>query len=279
MNIKQSIFFGLIFVFLFFSVSGVYAQELSTRSALNKTGSASAKRLEITAANMDKAKERATAEINRRITSLNKTIERLNKFKHLLTDQKTALTAQVQEEITSLTALKEKILADKDVVTLRTDIQAIRNSHRIYAFFLPKVHLLAAADAMIEAANKAAEIANMLEAKIAEARNKGQDVTSLETALSDMRTNIDAVKTAGENVQSLVSSLAIGGFPANKTALQEARTSLRAGKENLKTVRNDARDIRQALRLGSIPLRLRNKTATKNADMTTSSVSASLENQ
>lgn len=278
MNIKQSILLVIIFASLFFSITGVYAQELSTKSAL-KTSSPSARRLEITALNMDNAKQRATAEIDRRLTSLNKTIERLNKLNRLSSDVKTSLTAQVQVEIDSLTALKAKILADTDVATLKTDIQAIRNSHRIYAFFLPKVHILAAADAMIEAANKAAEIANMLETKITEARNKGQDVTFLETALSDMRTNIDAAKTAGENVQNRVSALALGGFPANKTALQEARTSLRAGKENLKTVRDDARDIWQALRLGSIPLRLRNKTATKNADMTTPTVSASLENQ
>lgn len=241
----------------FLGTSFVLAQDASSPSANPRIGTSSAKRLEITTANMDAAKKRSIAEIDRRITSLTRALERLSTFKHLSSDQKTSLSAQVQEQINSLTALKEKISADTDVVVLRTDIQAIRDNHRIYAFFLPKIHLLAASDAMIEAANKGDEIADTLEERMGTLQTSGQDVASLQVTLADLRTNLDAARTQAQDVQSAVSALTVDGFPASKTILQEARTNLRAGRGNLETARSDARIIRDAIKAGRVPVGVR----------------------
>lgn len=243
----------ILLVILVVSTSNVFAMDTASNSGTLKIGSPSAKRLEITTANMDKAKSRATAEIDRRLASLNKVLERLNSFKHLSSDQRPVLTANVQEQIDSLTALRAKISADTDVATLKIDIQSIRDSYRIYAFFIPQIHLLAAADAMIEATNKGTEIASMLETKISQAQSSGQDVASLLTILSDMRTNIDGAKTQAQNVQSAVTPLTAEGYPGNKATLQEARTNLRSGRGNLEIARSDARTIRDSLRSGQIP--------------------------
>ena len=186
---------------------------------------------------------RADKEITRRLESLQKLITRINEFKKLSAAQKTALTTQVQAQITSLTALQAKIKADTDPATLKTDVQSIIGSYRIYALFMPQIQILGAADRLLTTADEMSSHAATLETKINEAQAKGQNVTDLQTLLADMNAKVTDAKTQGQNAINAVTPLTPDGYPGNKTILQSARQMVVMGIKDLNTARQDARKV------------------------------------
>lgn len=193
-------------------------------------------------------KARADQEINRRLTSLNNLISRIASVKRLTADQKEALTGQVQTEITNLTQLKTKIDSDTDSATLKTDVALIVKSYRIYALFVPKIHILIASDFILDTTDKISSETGKLQTKITEQQSKGNDVASLFTALADAQAKTADAKTQAQNAQNAVLPLTPDGFPDNKTTLQSARSMLQTGHQDLKTARQDIKTIIQGLK-------------------------------
>ncbi len=197
-------------------------------------------------------RERATREIDRRITSLDRLIAKINAFKKLSSTQKSTMVSQIQTEITNLTALKAKIDADTDNATLKTDIQSIVKGFRIYALFVPKIHILATSEGLDVAADRMSSLAGKLEARIAEAKIKGEDTASLDLLLTDMKAKITDAKTQAQAARDLVTPLTPDGYPGNKTTLQSARAKLVAGRRDLQLARQDAGRIIQGLRKNTV---------------------------
>lgn len=193
-------------------------------------------------------RNRANLEIDRRVTALNLLMTRLNVLKHLPVADKTNYVTQIQAEITSLTTLKTKITADTDVVTLKTDVQSIVTAYRVFALFIPKIHLLAAADSMTEAATALTNLTTFLSTQINSAQTAGKNVTALQTLLTDMTAKILDAKTQYQTVETLLLPLVPEGYPGNKTSLLTARTDIKAGAQDLKTARDDALKIRDGLK-------------------------------
>lgn len=72
-------------------------------------------------------------EITRRLAELNKLDGKINSTARLTTADKTTLTAQVNTEITGLTALKTKLDADTTITAAHTDAVSILTEYRVYA--------------------------------------------------------------------------------------------------------------------------------------------------
>lgn len=198
---------------------------------------------------MARLKERAFQEINRRLDSLNKLVERINALKRLTTEQKTTLANQIQTEINNLQTLKNKITADADVATLKADAQSIIKAYRIYALFMPKIHLLAACDTALDLLDtKIKDITVRIQAKISEAKTSGKDVAILEASLSVAQTKTANLKSQIQTLQSTVMALTAEGYPNNKTNLQNARTTLQAIHRDIQSLRQDLTRIIQGLR-------------------------------
>lgn len=193
-------------------------------------------------------KERAAKEIERRLTSLNKLIEKINGLKKITDTQKSSFVSQIQTEITNLNALKTKIDADTDLVTLKTDVQSIIKSYRIYALFMPKINILTAADELDNLSEKLSTIAAKLETRIDEAKAKGTDVTTLSSLLTDMKSKISNAQTQAQNSRNAVLPLTPGGYPGNVIILKTARTMLLTGRKDLQTARKDANTVIQGLK-------------------------------
>ena len=136
-------------------------------------------------------KDRAAKEIERRLTSLNDLISKINGIKKITDAQKSSFSSQIQTEIVSLNTLKTKIDADTDLTALKTDVQSIIKSYRVYALFLPKINILLAADGLDNLADKLSTIAIKLETKINDAKVKGTDVATLNSLLSNLNSKTD----------------------------------------------------------------------------------------
>lgn len=202
---------------------------------------------------MVQAKARAKQELERRIAGLNKLIVRLGDAKRVSADAKASLTADVNAQISALTALNTKIQGETATSTLKTDIQSITGSYRIYALIIPKGHILAAADRIKVTADLMTSAAAKLRTGIDKAKSAGKDVASLEAQYADLLSKTADAKVQADAAIALVTPLKPDlknnvVFEANKKALQEARAKLRAGSAALKTARDDAHKILTSLK-------------------------------
>src|SRR5579885_1985575 len=109
--------------------------------------------------------------IAERLTSLNNASTRLNGLVKLSSDQKTQFSGEITTDVNGLTSLKAKADADTDLPTLRTDYRSIFTTYRIYAEFLPQLHLLIASDTMGVTADKLSDLATKLQSRIQTAGN------------------------------------------------------------------------------------------------------------
>jgi hypothetical protein len=184
---------------------------------------------------------RAQKELDRRIESLNKLINRINEFKKISAEQKSALAAQIQTEINALTGLQAKIKLDTDPIALKTDVQSIMSGYRVYALFIPQIQIIASADRMLTTADDLTIIYDKLKS-----RASGGD-SSLQTLLADMQTKITDAKTQAQNAMNAVIPLTPEGYPGNKTILENARKTLQTGQQDLVTARDDAKQIVKGL--------------------------------
>ncbi len=167
------------------------------------------------AALISKQKTRAIEEINRRVVSLNKAIDKVNVVKKITNDQKNALVAQVQAEKLVLQQLKEKINTDVDKDVLLIDRKTIVQKYRTFALFEPRIAIITYADKILNLVNlmDAETTDDNVKIKIIEAKNKAQK------AIDD------------------VSILTPEGYPGNRSVLLASRDLLTAARQQLNEAR------------------------------------------
>ena len=193
-------------------------------------------------------KEKAVREIDRRIASLTKLIERINAVKRLTTDQKNTMVGQITTEITNLTTLKTKISGDTDIVTLRTDVQSIVKSYRIYALYIPKITIIANADKILNLIEgEMATLTAKLQLRIDEAKAKGINVDAMVSLMTQRKEKLDEATTQANNAIAKVTALTPDGWPGNISELQAARDMLKTARKDLNDAQKFASQVRVQL--------------------------------
>ncbi len=249
----MKIFSLIIALTLFFTLTlPSFAQEQTLLQKNLNSSSASAKRetLKTNAQEnrMENLRERAYKEIDRRIASLEKLIERLSLMKRLSSEQIDGFKAQIQTNIDGLNALRVKIGSDSDLTSLQTDVKSIVTDYRIYVFFIQYINLNAAFDRAYSVYNNLNTVYNKLSLRVDEAKAKGQDVSSLTTLLTDMNAKLTDAKTLLDQGLAELSGLSASGYPDNKAKLESARTKLKSIRQDLMTAYQDGRKIIQGLK-------------------------------
>lgn len=159
-------------------------------------------------------------EIERRITSLNKLIEKMGEINRLTSIQTNTLQAQVRTEIAKLEELKLKINSETDADALKLQKQSVFNSYKYYALYVPEIQIIAHA-------NKIIDIANAMNAKttdaglkkiISDSSAKAQSAIDMVIVLTPEGTNNKATLTTARDM------------------LKEARTSLNTVYSSLKSL-------------------------------------------
>jgi hypothetical protein len=149
--------------------------------------------------------------------------------------------------------LEAKINADTDPAVLKTDIESITKSYRIYALVIPQGAVLASADRLLMLADSLTALNAKLQTRITAAQTAGKNVSALQTLSADMVAKIADARVQAQAAITLTSSLTPDNgdqakFEANKKALQDARTKLHAGEKDLKDARKDAGDITKGIK-------------------------------
>ena len=196
---------------------------------------------------ISRLKTRADNEITRRITALTNLITRISVIKRLTSDQKTSLTSQIQDQIASLGTLKTKIDADIDLPTLRTDVQSIVKSYRIFALYIPKTYIIANADRLLNIVDALTLLQGKLQVRIDTAKSAGNDTTTMQNLIADMTSKLADAKTQATNAINTVLPLTPDGYPGNKTTLQNARSMLVTARQDIQVAHKNEQTIRQDL--------------------------------
>ncbi len=232
---------------------------LVTSQAIGKSATFSPTVAQTQQERMNNLKTRADNEVSRRVTSLSSLISRINLMKHLSASQKSTFIASINSQINSLNTLKTKLDNDTDLTTLKTDVQSIVDSYRVFVVYMPQIELLAAADRIDDIAMKLNDLATKLQIRLTSASARGNNITSLETTLKDMTSKVADAVTQYNNVDSSIIPLTPTGYPGNKTTLIAARKMIQTGHQDLVAALQDAKTIIQGLKA------LQPKTATSSA--------------
>jgi hypothetical protein len=188
-------------------------------------------------------KSRADTEISRRVSTLNSLTTKINVLKRLSSAQKANFISDIQNNITSLTSLNIKIDADTDPTILQADVKSIVDNYRIFALYVPKVHLLTGSDTITDVVLNLKSLTTKLQTKITADQKADKNVTDLQVKLTDMQAKTTDAETQEQNIYTTVIQLDPSGYPDNLGSLQSALQMSETAKTDIQTARKDAQLI------------------------------------
>ncbi len=191
---------------------------------------------------------KAEQEIDRRVAALDDLATRVQQMQKVTDAFKQSLVTSIQAQVSALTTLRAKIAADTDAATLKTDIQSITDSYRVYALVLPQARIATAGDRVMALVDMMTALGTKFQQRIASAQSAGGDVSALSAALSDLGAKLlDASAQARAGVSVSASLVPDGGDKAklasNTTALKASRSDIQTAQKDIQTGEKDIKTI------------------------------------
>lgn len=194
------------------------------------------------------AKTKAHNAIARRTTAIDAVDARLQTIKAVTPDHRTTLTNDLTAVKSGLTDLDGKIQAATTLAEVRNLAPHIVSDYYVFAFQLPRVRLVVAADEIVAVAVRATDIADRLQRRVDAAKTAGKDTGDAQAALDDMRAKVKAASDAAFKGGDNALSQKVTGFPGNHQALVDDRAQLVTARSDLAAARADAAKVLTILR-------------------------------
>ena len=190
---------------------------------------------------LDAAKQLAQAAITRRVLALRELTTPAKAIVRLSEADRSALTSQLQDQVNGLTSLNAKIQGDTDLATVRADAGKIITDYRVYVLTIPKARGVVVSDIELTAEDRLSKLADRLGGMIE--RASGKDTTKAKADLASLRAKLTSVTGTVSPLPAGLLALQPSGYPANRTALEQARASLRTGRAGLADAATLARAV------------------------------------
>lgn len=213
----------------------------SVASAVGQTAASSdstkndAAKLKLVIAHGDK-------EISRRLTTLNALATKLNATTKLSAANKTALTSEVNTEVSDLTSLKTKLDSETSFAAAKADAQSVFSDYRVYALLVPKVNLLRTADAQAAAEAKVADVLTRLQNRLATKTNV-TNLSQAQTALTTASSQLQAATALTSAVETKVAALEPSDYNSDHSVLSGQRDQLKTAQADLKSALQSAKTV------------------------------------
>ena len=192
-------------------------------------------------------KKAADEAIDKRLEALGTAIARIAEVKAVTAEHRATLTSDLTGQRASLVELRASIDAATTVAELRTLVPKIVHEHYVFAFQLPRAHLVVASDEITAASGRLTTLAGRLQARIDAEKAKGRDVSAAQAAVDDMTAKTSSAASVASTDGPRVLALQLSGFPGNRSVLESARSDLGEARRDLGTARHDAAQARAAL--------------------------------
>lgn len=229
---------------LTFAVGSAFAA--SSTTGTSKKNSAALTQVQQT--DLTTLKTKGSAEINRRIDSLNSATSKINTTTKLSSSDKAYLQNEVATEISGLTSLESTLNGETTLSAARTDVQSIFSDYRVYALLLPKVRLIVAADGEIATSDKLTTLATQLQSQITTDQNAGKNVSQLQADLTDMQTQANNAQSIANSIESKVLTLQPTDYNSDHTILSGDLAQLKTAHADNQAAYNDAKKINSGLK-------------------------------
>jgi hypothetical protein len=190
---------------------------------------------------LDAAKQLATAAITRRVLALRELTTAAKAIVRLSDADRNALTSQLQDQVNGLTSLNAKIQGDGDVATVRADAGTIVTDYRVYVLTIPKARGVVVSDIELTAEDRLSKLAERLQTMIGQA--SGKDTTKARVDLASLQSKLTSVTAMVSPLPATLLALQPPGYPGNRTTLEQARATLRAGRQTLGDAASLARTV------------------------------------
>jgi hypothetical protein len=179
---------------------------------------------------VEAAKRLASAAITRRVLALRELETAAKAMVRLSEADRSALDQQLQAQINGLTSLNAKIQGDTDLATVEADARKIVTDYAVYVLTLPKARGVVVSDIELTGEDRLSKLADRLQSTI---DSSGKDTTRARADLASLRAKLTAVTGALTPLPAGLLALQPSGYPGNRPALEQARTTLRTGRANL----------------------------------------------
>jgi hypothetical protein len=187
-------------------------------------------------------------EITRRLDTLETLSSKISAATKITASDKSYLTAEVSTEATGLTSLKTQLDADTTLATARTDAQSIITEYRVYALVVPKVWLVKTADDQQLTESQLTTLAQKIQTKITADQTAGKAVTSLQTELNDMTTQIANALKISSTIETNVLPLQPSDYDNDHTILSGDAAQLNTAHGDNVAAYTDAKNIIASLK-------------------------------
>ena len=203
-----------------------------------------------------KIRTAADKELDKRIEDLNKLISRLQEFKNLSENDRIAVISPVNELITNLRNLRTEIDETNSTTTIKNARDSITKNYRVYALFMPKMQIIAAADRTITMVSMMAivgtKLENRLNAQATSSTVTSANLTALQARLADFKLKIADAKVQADSAINIVAILSPDQgdktiMASNLAALKEARSKIKLAQADLVSARKIANEIVKSL--------------------------------
>jgi hypothetical protein len=230
---------------------GVGVNASATVSVVGIKARLSAEASAALAARITTITDRADQEITRRVNALNALNARVVAMVRLSATDKNNLSSSIQSQITAMNTLQTQISADaaaNNTSSLKTAVQSITASYRIFMLILPQGTIEAAADRALTIVGIMNDVATKFSVRIQAAQSAGNNVTAAQTTLVDLNTKVSDANTQTTAATAEVASLAPDNgsstiMASNTAALKDARSKIQAAQQDFIAARVDAETI------------------------------------
>lgn len=189
----------------------------------------------------------AKVKTDARAASLNKAITKVTAAKSLSSDDRAAILAILQGDLSAMATLEAKIASDTDASVAATDYATIFTSYRVYAVAIPQSRLTATADRLTLATiPRLTDVHDRLAAKIA--ADPSKSTPALVADLADMSTQLSAASSGLDGVASDSLAVTPAAYNANHDVLATERSAAKDGLAAVKKASSDAKTVRAALK-------------------------------
>ncbi len=181
---------------------------------------------------------RANSMIATRVTALQALSTRVENDPRLTTDEKTSLTTDIQNQISSLQTLKTKIDADTDATIALADTKQIITNYYIFAVYEPKTDMLIVL-------NNLKTVVIQLQAMVPQLQNlittygQGKNTTQLQALVTDINTQLGTINTSLNNDITTIEGVSISSESTAKATFTQVRsdvsTTIRTGMDKIRS--------------------------------------------
>ena len=203
-----------------------------------------------TGATVETARAFGDCEINRRFTTLDALSAKISASKVLTTSDAAALQSEIASTKSGLTSLKATIDSETSLPALRADIAKIAADYRVYLLVAPQVNLVSAADGVVAAQTRFADVNTRLAARIAAAKAAGKNTAAAQTALDAMNAAVAKAVGLAQPLPAKLLPLTPAQYNSGTAGpiMTSARATLGQARDQLKVAMASAKACRDALK-------------------------------